>query len=146
MDIGFCLIDHHTGALCGLLGGMARTAIVGIVDPVNPRAMQFLTSIAPQAILTKPLDPAAVLVNMLVAHSNSRYQRRLQCKLSKLEETLRSVRKVERAKSILIKERHIDEAEAYTYLREQAMRKRVPIGVIASLVVESAEILSSNKG
>jgi AmiR/NasT family two-component response regulator len=96
-------------------------------------------------VLTKPIDPAALLTNLVVARNNSRYQRRLQSKISKLEETLRSVRKVERAKTILMEKRHIDESEAYAYLRDQAMKKRVPIGVIATVVVESNDVLSDEK-
>ena len=65
--------------------------------------------------------------------------------LSKLEETLRSIRTVERAKLILMKARNIDESEAYSYLRDQAMRKRISIGSVASLVVESSNILLGSK-
>ena len=48
---------------------------------------------------------------------------------------------MERAKLILMKARNIDESEAYSYLRDQAMRKRISIGSVASLVVESSNIL-----
>jgi AmiR/NasT family two-component response regulator len=37
--------------------------------------------------------------------------------------------------------RRISEPEVYNYLREQAMRRRVPLGTAANLVVESNEIL-----
>ena len=37
--------------------------------------------------------------------------------------------------------RKIDEAEAYAYLRDQAMKKRLPIGVIASVVVDLDDVL-----
>jgi AmiR/NasT family two-component response regulator len=39
----------------------------------------------------------------------------------------------------------LDESAAYAYLREQAMRKRVPIGVVAGVVVASKEMLSDEK-
>lgn len=145
IDIAFCLVDTDTRALCASLTEASQAAVVGIVDPGNPRAMQVLADIGPQAVVTKPLDPAAILTNLVVARNNSRYQKRLQTKISKLEETLKSVRKVERAKSILMERRHIDESEAYAYLREQAMKRRVPIGAIASVVVDSDEVLAGEK-
>lgn len=144
-DIVFCLVEPETRPFCASLSDMARAALVAVVDPANPRAMQLLGDATPLAVLTKPVDPAALLTNLMVARNNSRYQRRLQSKISKLEETLKSVRKVERAKTILMERRHIDESEAYAYLREQAMRKRVPIGVVASVVVDSNDVLSDEK-
>ncbi len=144
-DVVFCLIEAETRAFCVSLVDKARAALVAVVDPVNPKAMQLLADANPLAVLTKPVDPAALLTNLMVARNNSRYQRRLQSKISKLEETLKSVRKVERAKTILMEQRHIDESEAYAYLRDQAMRKRVPIGVVASVVVESNDVLSDEK-
>jgi AmiR/NasT family two-component response regulator len=144
-DVVFCLIEAETRTFCASLVDKARAALVAVVDPANPRAMQLLADANPLAVLTKPVDPAALLTNLMVARNNSRYQRRLQSKISKLEETLKSVRKVERAKTILMEQRHIDESEAYAYLRDQAMRKRVPIGVVASVVVESNDVLSDEK-
>ncbi|MGE0117009.1 MAG: ANTAR domain-containing response regulator [Dongiaceae bacterium] len=144
-DVVFCLIEAETRTFCVSLVDKARAALVAVVDPANPKAMQLLADANPLAVLTKPVDPAALLTNLMVARNNSRYQRRLQSKISKLEETLKSVRKVERAKTILMEQRHIDESEAYAYLRDQAMRKRVPIGVVASVVVESNDVLSDEK-
>jgi two-component system, response regulator PdtaR len=144
-DVVFCLIEAETRTFCASLIDKARAALVAVVDPANPKAMQLLADANPLAVLTKPVDPAALLTNLMVARNNSRYQRRLQSKISKLEETLKSVRKVERAKTILMEQRHIDESEAYAYLRDQAMRKRVPIGVVASVVVESNDVLSDEK-
>jgi len=95
-------------------------------------------------VLTKPFDAAVMLTNIVVARNNSRYQGRLLSKIAKLEETLRSLRKVERAKVILMEKRHIDESEAYAYLRDQAMKKRLPIGVVATVVIESDEVLSGD--
>ena len=144
-DIVFCLVEAETRPFCLSLIEKAHAALIGVVDPTHPRSMQLLTDVNPLAVLTKPIDPAALLTNLVVARNNSRYQRRLQSKISKLEETLRSVRKVERAKTILMEKRHIDESEAYAYLRDQAMKKRVPIGVIATVVVESNDVLSDEK-
>jgi len=83
------------------------------------------------------------LTNLLMARNNFRYERRLLAKIGKLEETLRAIRKVEQAKSILMKKRGIDEPEAYEYLRRQAMRKRVPVGSVAAAIIDADELLGS---
>jgi len=144
-DIAFCLLQVETASLCSELMHPRQTAIAAIVDPADPRAPQLLAAIAPQVVITKPFEAVAILTNLVVAFTNSRYQRRLLNKIAKLEETLRSIRTVERAKVILMKVRNIDESEAYAYLRDQAMRKRISVGSIASVVVESGDILLGSK-
>ncbi len=144
-DIVFGLIDSQTREFLIALAGSVATAIVGVVDSSSSGTLQLLRDIGPQAVLHKPFDPPAILANVVVARSNARYQRRLRVKIGKLEETLRSVRKVERAKAILMATHRLDESAAYAYLREQAMRKRVPIGVVAGVVVDSKEMLSDEK-
>jgi two-component system, response regulator PdtaR len=144
-DLFFGLIDAQTRQLLVSVAGSVTTAIVGVVDSTSAGALQLLRDIGPQAVLHKPFDPPAILANVVVARSNARYQKRLLGKIAKLEETLRSVRKVERAKAILMETHRLDESAAYAYLREQAMRKRVPIGVVAGAVVDSQEMLSNEK-
>jgi AmiR/NasT family two-component response regulator len=143
-DLLFGLIDGQTQRLLGSAAEGAATAVVGLVDPAATGILQLLREIGPQAVVHKPLDAPAILTNLVVARGNARYQKRLLGKIAKLEETLRSVRKVERAKAILMETRRLDESAAYAYLREQAMRKRVPIGVVAGLVVDAQEMLSDD--
>ena len=120
-------------------------ALIAIVDPAEAWSAQLLVDANPHAVLVKPFEATAILTSILVARNNSGYQWRLLHKISKLEETLRSSRTVERAKAILMEKRQIGESAAYSYLREQAMRKRIPIGAIAAVVVESDEVLSGER-
>lgn len=140
-DIALCLVTPQTYALCTELMRTRRVAVMAIVDPEGPRVTNMLAGIGPQAVLTKPLDAASILTSLVVAYTSSRYQSRLLNKIAKLEETLRSIRTVERAKAMLMQARNIDEPEAYAYLRDQAMRKRVSVGSVASVVVASGNIL-----
>ena len=55
---------------------------------------------------------------------------------------MRAIRKVEQAKSILMKKRGIDK-RTYEYLRRQAMRKRVPVGSVAAAIIDADEMLGS---
>ncbi len=144
-ELVFCCIDAQTRTFCAALAEKGQADLIAIADPATPKVLQMLGEANAVALLMKPIEVSAILTNLIVARNNSRYQRRLQSKITKLEETLRSVRKVERAKAILMARRQIDESEAYAYLREQAMRKRVPIGVIASVVVETSEVLSEER-
>jgi AmiR/NasT family two-component response regulator len=62
-------------------------------------------------------------------------------RIDKLDENLRNMRSVERAKSIIMLRNNVNEEEAYQFLRRQAMTKRVSIGAIANAIVDSQELL-----
>jgi AmiR/NasT family two-component response regulator len=141
IDVLFCIIDKRADRLLQSSSRSLTVAVVGITDPSSVEAVRMLSDLTPHAVLTRPFDLPAVVSNLIVARSNFRYQRRLLSRIAKLEETLRSFRTVERAKTILMRQRKIGEPEAYAYMRQQAMRQRVPIGAIASVVVDSREIL-----
>jgi AmiR/NasT family two-component response regulator len=145
VELLFCLVDRDTRALAAALIEAADLTIIGVIDPANPHTLQLLSSLNPHGMLVRPIDPGAVLSCVAVARSIVSFQRRLRTKIAKLEERLRTVRKVDQAKAILMAQRHIDEPQAFAFLRELAMRRRVPIGRVASLVVESNEVLSENQ-
>ena len=143
-ELLFCLVDRETRPLAASLIEAADVTVIGIAEPTNPHTLQLLCDLSPQGVLIRPIDPGAILSAIAVARINAGFQRRLRTKIAKLEERLRTVRKVDQAKAILMEKRHIDEPQAFAFLRELAMRRRVPIGVVASLVVESNEVLSGD--
>ncbi len=141
-DVLLCLVDPAARALLQEAAtAPSGPAVVGIIDPRQSASLQLLHEATPHAVISRPFDAATLIPNLVVARNNLRYQRRLLSKVAKLEETLRSYRKVEQAKAILMEKRKIGEPEAYSFLRDQAMRRRVPISVIAAAVVESNEML-----
>lgn len=119
----------------------ARWPIIGIVGQEGAAALRAVQACTLHAVLAKPVARQAVLANLLLARNNYRYEKRLQTKVSRLEETLRVFRKVEQAKLILMRQRTIGENEAYEYLRRQAMNKRVSVAAIASAIVEANSLL-----
>lgn len=142
IEVLFCAVDAQARRLLEVYSSRSATAVVGISDPRNPATLRLLKDLTPHAVLNKPFEPPAILTNLVTARSNLRYQRRLLTKVAKLEETLRSFRRVELAKNILMESRRIDEPSAYAYLRAQAMRRRVSIGAVAAVVIDSKSVLS----
>ncbi len=76
-----------------------------------------------------------------MARNLFRYECRLRRRIDKLDENLRTMRSVERAKRILMGSRGLTEEEAYNYLRKQAMDRRASIGALATAIVDSQELL-----
>lgn len=142
VDLLFFRIDRTAQPLAALLVDSAHTAVVGVLS--SGGAPELLSDLSPHAVVARPFEGEAVQAAIVVARANFNYQRRLSIKVAKLEETLRSMRKVERAKTILMEKRRIDEPAAYAFLRDQAMKRRMPIGAVASAVIDSAEVMPND--
>jgi AmiR/NasT family two-component response regulator len=142
IDLMLCCIDDRAQQSCPWVGGAQPAPLVAIISRQSATSPSVIWDWTPQAVLVKPVEPAALLTSLFLARNNFRYEQRLHSKVTKLEETLKAIRKVERAKAILMKKRLLEEQGAYEYLRNQAMKKRVPIAVIASAVIEADEVLT----
>jgi len=140
-NLVFFLLDQRTRRWMLSLIGRERFGVIAILEQEPATAEMLLEDSNPHAVVVKPIRPLDVLTSMVVARSISQYNRRVASKIKKLEETLRSVRKVETAKSILMKSKNLNECEAYEYLRKTAMNRRVPIGNIASAIIEASNLL-----
>ena len=140
-DVIFCELSPDLAERQPWLPGEPRSALVVIVRSSPPVNLRALHDSAPDAVLHHPITPQAVTTSLVVGRANFLYQARLRGRIEKLDDNLRTMRSVERAKSILMQNRGISEEEAYHFLRRQAMERRVSIGALASAVVDSQELL-----
>lgn len=141
IDVVYYLIDDQTRRSLPWFADLSPAAIVAVVEHETPDALGLLSDCSPQAVVCKPADPFAILTSLIVARSIFRYEDRLHTKLRKLEETIRSVRSVEKAKLILMKSKNIEEKEAYECIRKHAMNRRMPIGKVASAIIDASDVL-----
>lgn len=115
--------------------GSAQSAFILLV----PQNVQYdegaLLAAGPHGVLEKPFRASALRAACLIAWSQFRYERRLQDRISRLDENLRAIRDVERAKLILMNERKLDEAAAYKAMRDLAMKRQTTVASIADAIV-----------
>lgn len=76
-----------------------------------------------------------------LAKANFTSTRGLREELDEARTALRDRKQIERAKGIIMKERGLDEAAAYTLLRTRAMQRGVRLAAIAEMVNEAAEVM-----
>lgn len=69
----------------------------------------------------------------------------LMVKTKVIQEELETRKKVEKAKGILMKERHLSEEEAYDLIRKSSMNKRVSMKEIAEAIILNRSILNMVK-
>lgn len=141
IDVVFYLIDERTRHALPWFADQPPAAIVAVVQHDAPDIIGLLTDCSPQAVVSKPAEPFGILTSLIVARNIFRYEERLHTKVRKIEDTIRSVRMVERAKTILMKSKNFEEKEAYEYLRKHAMNRRIPIGKVASTIVDASDLL-----
>lgn len=140
-DVIFCEYCPDLARRLPWIPGDARSALVVIVPATEPIQAERLSHATPNAVLSRPFTPNAVLSSLVLARSQFEYERRLRSKIEKLDENLRSMRTVERAKAILMATRQMPETEAYGFIRRQAMDRRVSASAVAAAIVDSFELL-----
>lgn len=139
-DLIMCDLSADLPGRLGWNPGEASAALVATI-PHASLDLAALRRTAPDAILHRPFVREAILASLALAWSQFTYHRRLRSRIDKLDETLRAIRAVERAKAILVATRDMDETAAYGFLRSQAMQRRVSIGAIAAAIVDSHDLL-----
>ena len=140
-DVIFCDLLPDLPSRLPWLPGEPKAALVVLLAPGVTVDLDLLRKTAPEAVLHRPFTTSAVLSSLLLARSRFTYERRLRGRLEKLDATLRTMRSVERAKTILMNRRKIDEDEAYGFLRRQAMQRRVSVGTIAAAIVDADDLM-----
>jgi len=140
-DIVFCEYCPDLARRLPWIPGDARSALVVIVPATEPIQVEPLSHATPNAVLSRPFTPNGVLSSLVLERSQFGYERRLRSKIEKLDENLRSMRTVERAKAILMATRQMPETEAYSFIRRQAMDRRVSASAVAAAIVDSFELL-----
>ena len=140
-DVVFCQVAGDLAKRMAWLPGRAPSALVLVSRQGQQPNLNLVEKCAPQAVLQLPGSPGAAVWTLMLARNQFLYERRLRSRIDKLDESLRTIRAVERAKSLLMEKRKMNEEEAYHFLRRTAMKRRVSVGALANAIIDSSEIL-----
>jgi len=140
-DVLFCdLVPSLPGRL-PWLPGEPKAALVALMPLAEASPdLELLRKAAPEAVLHRPYTAPAILAALVLARSRFGYERRLRGRIERLDLTLRSMHSVERAKAILMGARKMKEEDAYRFIRSQAMKRRIAVGVVATAIVDAHEL------
>ncbi len=141
VDVIFCELVPELPQCLPWVPGQPLAALVVVTQAVQMPQLKLLHDCAPHAVLHRPFTTGTILTSLTIARAQFLYEQRLRTRIDKLDETLRSFRSVERAKSILMEKRNLDEEEAYHFMRRQAMNQRVSVGAVAAAIIDSDDIL-----
>jgi AmiR/NasT family two-component response regulator len=116
--------------------------IIAIVGLEAPGRLQRAFELEPSAILYKPLRSTGIYSALFFATNEHRRRHEVTQKMQLLEGRHRSRRFVTRAIVDLMRDRGIDDEEAFQLLRKESMRRRLTIEEYAvRLAAHSGEVL-----
>lgn len=141
VDVVYCDFSPDLPNRCPWVPGAPKAALVLLLPSCCAPDLGLLKSCVADAVLHRPVVRHAVLVSLVQARLRFTYEQRLRARIDKLDETLRTLRIVERAKLILMGTKGMQEDEAYEFLRRQAMDRRVGVSTVAGAVVDAHELL-----
>ena len=143
-DVIYCDYTPGLSRRIPWLTGDGKTALVVILPQTEAISVETLTAITPNAVIARPFTANSIMASLVVARAQFRYEQRLRGKVDRLEENMRSMRTVERAKAMLMSSRGLSDEEAYRHIRSQAMAKRMSVSALATAIVSSFEILGGD--
>lgn len=115
--------------------GDAKAAFIILLPQNGSYDEDVVLSATPHGLLQRPFQDRLIRISTMVAWSQYRYERRLRERVFRLDENLRAIRDVERAKLIIMSEKNLDEDAAYRHLRELAMQRQLTVAAIANAIV-----------
>jgi len=145
-DILMLAIDFHArDAIRRLLRGHGENAaaVIAVVDYENPSTLQLVLESRALAVTEKPIRPFGLLTTIILARTLWLERRRTRRQIEKLEAKLAGQHKIQRAKAILIQSQGMNEDDAHTTIRKQAMAKRTSMEDIASAIITANELLTT---
>jgi response regulator NasT len=115
--------------------------IVMFSEDDTAKSMQAAIAAGVNAYIVVGLSGNRVRSAIDLAFANFNESQRLRSRAAEAEEALRNRKIIERAKGTLMKQRKIDEAEAYALLRRRAMANGARLVDVAKMINEAAEML-----
>lgn len=141
-DAVFCTLTRDLPQRIPWVPGEPSSALILVDDGKSTLDLELARKCAAHGMLHYPATSRMIQAVLMMARDHFQYERRLRGRIDKLDENVRAMRVVERAKALLIRLKNISEDEAYQFLRKQAMEKRVTIAAVATAVIDSHELLN----
>ena len=113
-------------------------------DRSSPGLAEAAVAAGVAAYVVDGLSPSRVRPVLEVAMSRFKLMQTLRADLAKARADLSSRKSIDRAKGLLMKERGLDEAQAYAVLRKLAMDAGRSMGAVADVLLTFAGVLKGS--
>ena len=113
--------------------------LIAVIDYENPLSIDRLLRMRANAVIGLPIRPFGILTNLLVTVNNYRREQQLCSNLDRLQAKLETCRTIERAKLAMMLTNSRSEQEAYSMLRELAMKRRTTVEVVSDEILSALD-------
>lgn len=92
------------------------------------------------SLMFKPVNEMTLQAHIEIARAKYEKLITLEREISELKETIATRKVVDKAKGILMRTKHFSEQEAFRYIQQQSMNKRVTKKAIAEAIILSYDL------
>ena len=141
----FVIMDVKMPILDGLKAAKVITdqklsrGIVLLTAYSNKEFIEEAKNIGIIGYIVKPIDEKSFIPNLEIIFNKQEEFEKLEKKYLKTSQKLEDRKKIDIAKSILMKTRNFTENEAYEYIRTLSMNKRCDMGKIEDIIILSGD-------
>jgi AmiR/NasT family two-component response regulator len=145
-DVGIVFLLFRDDALtAAVLNSLAHrkleVVIFAIIEFESPTVIEAVVNSGAAAVITKPIRAFGLLTSMIISLTISHKEKNYTDRIDKLDKKIYSLKRQERAKSILMRRMEITEEKAYEAIRLRAMSLRVSMDTVCSSIIEASETL-----
>ncbi|MEO5861048.1 MAG: ANTAR domain-containing protein [Burkholderiales bacterium] len=115
--------------------------LIAVVNYENPTVVEAVIKVDAHGVLASPVKSFGLLTSIVIARQLAAKEKAQARQIARLEQRMGGIRRLTKAKAILMQTRPITEEQAYEIIREQAMSKRVTTEEIATAIINANEIL-----
>ncbi len=146
-DADLVLCDYMRGLATRLAWppGEAEAALLVVLPANGQYTLNELQGASPDAVLHRPIIAHALDTAVMMALDHFGYVKRLRTRITRVEENVRAIRMIEKAKQTLMSMHQIGEDKAFHMLRDMAMQKRMTVASLAARIIDSADLLTYRK-
>ena len=141
-DIVLCDYGPGLSQQLAWMPGEPESALIVVLPQNGHYSLEELQSACPDAVLYNPYQLHAVDTALMQALDHFGYGKRQRTRITRMEENVRAIRIIEKAKQAIMANNAVTEADAFQILRNMAMRKRESIAALAAKIVDSVEVLT----
>ena len=138
MDVKMPILDGLKAAKVITEQKLSR-GIVLLTAYSNKEFIEEAKNIGIIGYIVKPIDEKSFIPNLEIIFNKQEEFEKLEKKYLKTSQKLEDRKKIDIAKSILMKTRNFTENEAYEYIRTLSMNKRCDMGKIADIIILSGD-------
>ena len=138
MDVKMPILDGLKAAKVITEEKLSR-GIVLLTAYSNKEFIEEAKNIGIIGYIVKPIDEKSFIPNLEIIFNKQEEFEKLEKKYLKTSQKLEDRKKIDIAKSILMKTRNLTENEAYEYIRTLSMNKRCDMGKIADIIILSGD-------